>query len=148
MASDIDWPNIPPGLVLPKALRSGYGYAPRDACVSATFGPTTLSRRVFSDVPVDFDQIGWLFTREQWGYFEDFFWHRLDAGTRYFNLPLLVAGRELAPVEVSFQGRMPRYGVVGVSHCNTVGQVTTRAGTQRSAIEFSGLFSFDELLIG
>lgn len=139
MASDIDWPELPAGKPLPKPLRAGYGYQPRDACAAVTFGPTTLVRQVMTDVPADFDQIGWLFTAEQWAVFEAFFVYELRHGSLYFNLPLQVAGREPVLVEASFQGRMPRFSLTGASHCNVTGQITTRAGTQMSAALWAGV---------
>lgn len=132
MATDINWPNLPVAEPLPNPLRSNYGYQGRDACVSVTFGPTTLVRQVFSDVPADLNQIGWFFTPEQWAIFEAFFVYELKHGQLYFNLPLQLAGRDVEMVEASFQGRMPRFGLVGVNHCNTTGQITTRSGTQMS----------------
>lgn len=140
MASDIDWPaDLGAGLVLPAPLRDGYGYAPRSAVAVTEFGVVTVVRRIYSDTPAEFSQIGWVFTADQWALFEGFFWHALDAGTRYFNLPLLVAGRAVAPVECSFLGRMPRFGLVGAQHCNTVGQITTRSGTAMSAALYAAL---------
>lgn len=132
MASDINWPG-PPGLILPLPLRKGYGYAPRTPTISRTFGVATVTRRIYSDAPADFASIGFLLTPDQQAIVEAFWWHELDAGTRYFLLPLLVAGRAVEPVECSFLGQPLQTALVGAAHYNATAQLTTRAGTQMSA---------------
>lgn len=132
MASDIDWPG-PPGLVLPAPQRAGYGYVPRTPTISRSFGVATVSRRIYSDAPADFASVSFVLNADQQGVIEAFWWHELDAGTRYFNLPLLVGGRELGPVEVTFAGKPLAFELIGAASWSATGSLITRDGTQMSA---------------
>lgn len=71
----------------------------------------TRIRRGFTAVPEDFDA-RWIFDDLQAAIFEDFYWVTLEAGTRWFDMPVwlpLLKGTR----QVQFQGAFARHQVTG-----------------------------------
>lgn len=149
MATPAPWPSALAGVTgtpLPDyLLREGYGYQQRSMAASTNFGLVTLTRRLYADAPVDFEQVVWLMTGPQKSYFEAWFHQVLDGGVRPVLLPLLVSG---SPVlrEVSFEGRVPSMQLVGARHWRVIGALTTAAGLQPSLTSFEGLGAFEDFL--
>lgn len=142
MATDIYWPQDFTGvcaeaLNLPCGQRTGYALQQRSAALRSDYGVNTRARRVYSDAPVDVD-ISFVLSQTQTAMFDGFFWNDLDAGTRWFWMPIL-AGGKLILREVNFHGEMPAISLIAADRNMYACRVSSRQGLQISPYDYAAL---------
>lgn len=138
MPSTIYWPQLlPPGQALPCPQREGHSYARRPTAVVTRFGVVTRSRRIYADSSADLG-VSFVFSASESAYFEGFFTYVLADGTRWFWLPILVAG-VMQLREVNFDGQMPSVQLAGIDDSRVIATVSTRRGTQMTPEEWDNV---------
>lgn len=107
----MEWPTqLPP-------MNIGSMYEPVDPQIRTNMqSGRTFVRRNFTGVPENF-KATWIFNDEQAAIFEDFYWNVTDAGTKWFNMPVILPQTKITR-QVQFQGPFTRRQMNGGTGCN------------------------------
>lgn len=140
MATAITWPFARPW------LRDGYGFARADVHARLQTRLGTAQLRIGTTGPSTFTA-SLSMSGEEVDQFIDWEFWTLGASRNFFNAPVK-SGSQVMTREVRMVDRTEPVQLQGANRFRITATFETRVGTERSLIEYAGMFNEDDTIIG